>query len=333
MMAKKKDTIYDGPVVVYIGTSANGEDAEAQMVLEYTIRKNTTMPVEIHWMKQSHDPNDFWYADVKEQKGWQTQQWPTPFSGYRWGIPAACGFKGQSIYMDHDMLVLQDLAELWNEPWEDGKVAMNKGAYSDTLEITLDNKSGEASRMVKGGDGTVNIEVSGMKDLAGNTIDKTPVNVNRFQVDNTIPILQSATLSSSNPSNNLAMPGDNLTLSVQSNETLQSVTIKVDGKEMVVQGSGTAWQGSLVTDQTIQEGNLNLSVVLTDLAGNTSSSYTETTDSSKVVFDKTPPSGNLEKLFSEWSSNDNRTQVRLTLSASDNTSSEQSVLGVDSSRP
>ena len=39
MMAKKKDTIYDGPVVVYIGTSANGEDAEAQMVLEYTIRK------------------------------------------------------------------------------------------------------------------------------------------------------------------------------------------------------------------------------------------------------------------------------------------------------
>ncbi|MDP6730450.1 MAG: hypothetical protein QF675_10750, partial [SAR324 cluster bacterium] len=198
------------------------------------------------------------------------------------------------------------------------------GAYSDTLEITLDNKSGEASHMVKGGDGTVNIEVSGMKDLAGNTIDKTPVNVNRFQVDNTVPILQSATLSSSNPSNNLAMPGDNLTLSVQSNETLQSVTMKVDGKEMVVQGSGTAWQGSLVTDQTIQEGNLNLSVVLTGLAGNTSSSYTETTDSSKVVFDKTPPSGNLEKLFSEWSSNDNRTQVRLTLSASDNTSSEQS---------
>jgi|TARA_Y100000310_G_scaffold328780_1_gene397471 hypothetical protein len=129
MMVKKKDTIYDGPVVVYIGTSANGEDAEAQMVLEYTIRKNTTMPVEIHWMKQSHDPNDFWYADVKEQKGWQTQQWPTPFSGYRWGIPAACGFKGQSIYMDHDMLVLQDLAELWNEPWEDGKVAMNKGGW------------------------------------------------------------------------------------------------------------------------------------------------------------------------------------------------------------
>ena len=98
----------------------------------------------------------------------------------------------------------------------------------------------------------------------------------------------------------------------------------VDGKEMVVQGSGTGWLGKLVTDQTIQEGNLNISVVLTDLAGNTSSSYTETTDSSKVVFDKTPPSGNLEKLFSEWNSNDNRTQARLTLSASDNTSSDQS---------
>ena len=133
-------------------------------------------------------------------------------------------------------------------------------------------------------------------------------------------------MSSSNPFNDLAKPGDNLTLSVQSNEPLQSVSMTVDGKEMVVQGAGTAWQGRLVTDQTIQEGNLNISVVLTDLAGNTSSSYTETTDSSKVVFDKTPPSGNFGKIFSEWNSNDNRTQTRLTLSASDNTSSYQSKL-------
>ena len=101
----------------------------------------------------------------------------------------------------------------------------------------------------------------------------------------------------------------------------------VDGKEMVVQGSGTAWQGKLVTDQTIQEGKLNFSVVMTDLAGNTSSSYSETTDSSKVVFDKTPPSGSFGKIFSEWNSNDNRTQVRLNLSATDNSSSEHSKLG------
>ena len=147
------------------------------------------------------------------------------------------------------------------------------GIYSEDLEITLDNLTGEATHVVKGGDGTITVEVSGMQDFAGNAIDKTPVTIKQFQVDNTAPNLQSASLSSSNPFNDLAKPGDNLTLSVQSNETLQSVTMTVDGKEMVVQGSGTAWQGKLVTDQTIQEGNLNISVVLTDLAGNTSSSY------------------------------------------------------------
>ena len=84
----------------------------------------------------------------------------------------------------------------------------------------------------------------------------------------------------------------------------------VDGKEMLVQGSGTAWQGKFVTDQKIQEGNLNISIVLTDLAGNTSSSYTETTDSSKVVFDKNEnllyasrspiPFTNSNKLSKSW---------------------------------
>ncbi|MDP6384337.1 MAG: hypothetical protein QF385_14035, partial [SAR324 cluster bacterium] len=136
------------------------------------------------------------------------------------------------------------------------------GIYSEDLEITLDNLTGEASHVVKGGDGTITVEVSGMQDFAGNAIDKTPVTIKQFKLDNTAPNLQSASLSSSNPFNDLTKPGDNLTLSVQSNETLQSVTMTVDGKEMVVQGSGTAWQGKLVTDQTIQEGNLNISVVL-----------------------------------------------------------------------
>ena len=173
------------------------------------------------------------------------------------GLEKKAGFSGDisGPYKEGDNLSL-DLSfsePVMADPPLTSKLKLS-GIYSEDLEITLDNLTGEASYVVKGGDGTITVEVSGMQDFAGNAIDKTPVTIKQFQVDNTAPNLQSATLSSSNPFNDLAKPGDNLTLSVQSNETLQSVTMTVDGKEMVVQGSGTAWQGKLVTDQTIQEG-------------------------------------------------------------------------------
>ena len=43
------------PIRIFVGTSANNEDAEAEMVLEYTLRKNTTHPLDITWMRQTKD--------------------------------------------------------------------------------------------------------------------------------------------------------------------------------------------------------------------------------------------------------------------------------------
>ena len=42
-------------VRIFIGTSANGEDAEAEMVYEYSLRKNASVPIEITWMRQTRD--------------------------------------------------------------------------------------------------------------------------------------------------------------------------------------------------------------------------------------------------------------------------------------
>jgi len=42
------------PGRIFIGTSANGEDAPAEMTYEYSLRKNSSAPVEITWMKQTH---------------------------------------------------------------------------------------------------------------------------------------------------------------------------------------------------------------------------------------------------------------------------------------
>jgi hypothetical protein len=104
------DTIH-----VYVGSSPNGEDAESLLVLEHSLRTNTSGPVEIHWMQLSHDPTSPWFSDG-QSGGWNTLQWPTPFSGFRWGIPWAAKYEGKAIYMDSDMIIQTDLRELWDLP-------------------------------------------------------------------------------------------------------------------------------------------------------------------------------------------------------------------------
>lgn len=107
-------------IKLFVGCAPNGEDAESQMVLEYTARTKSSLPIDIVWMKISED--GYW-------SGWNSSQWSTPFSGFRWGIPEYCGFEGQAIYMDSDMIIQADLAELWNAPWEDRAVLQSKGGW------------------------------------------------------------------------------------------------------------------------------------------------------------------------------------------------------------
>ncbi len=110
-------------IKVFVGCAPNGEDAESMMVLEYSIKKHCSMPVEIVWMMISDDPNSFWY-------GWDSSKWATPFSAFRCAIPEYCNFQGQSIYMDSDVMVLADLAELWNLPWtDDTAIVQSRGKW------------------------------------------------------------------------------------------------------------------------------------------------------------------------------------------------------------
>lgn len=101
---------------IFVGTPANNEDLESQSVLEYTLRKHASEDIDLTWMKLSKDPGSFWYSDRTKNRGWLTSSWATPFSGLRWGIPAFCNFEGRAIYLDIDMIVMDDIAKLWNEP-------------------------------------------------------------------------------------------------------------------------------------------------------------------------------------------------------------------------
>lgn len=114
-------------IKIFVGCDPNDCDLEQMMVLDYSIAKHTKAPYEIVWMQLSKDPNSFWYSDLKRKKGWDTSLWVTPFSGFRWGIPAYCDYEGKAIYMDADMLVLSDIQDLWNHPFNEGSIMVAKG--------------------------------------------------------------------------------------------------------------------------------------------------------------------------------------------------------------
>lgn len=114
-------TTPDDRVKLFIGTSSNGEDRDTEAVYEYTLRKNSSLPIDIVWMRQNGDRNSFW-------SGFDTSQWPTPFSGFRWAIPEYCLFKGRAIYTDVDMINFKDIASLWNTDLEGKPMAARKGS-------------------------------------------------------------------------------------------------------------------------------------------------------------------------------------------------------------
>lgn len=115
------------PIRIFVGTPANNEDLESQAVLEWSIRKHATEPVELTWMKASNDPKSMWH-------GWLMRAWATPFSGFRWSIPEFCEFKGRAIYLDIDMIVMADIAELWQHQIEPAFcVAKNPSTFCCSL--------------------------------------------------------------------------------------------------------------------------------------------------------------------------------------------------------
>jgi hypothetical protein len=111
---------------IFIGASPNGADAECQAVLEWSLRKHASEPLEITWMVLSRDRNSPFYSEGA--KGWQTANWPTPFSAFRWAVPGLCNFEGRAIYLDCDMIALDDIAKLWHQEFQPGKIVIGHAA-------------------------------------------------------------------------------------------------------------------------------------------------------------------------------------------------------------
>lgn len=93
-----------GPIRLFVGTSPNGEDYEAEAVLLHSVLSQCSLPIDVVWMRQ---------AKAGPYSGWKNDSARTPFSHFRWSPPALCDFSGRAIYMDVDFIVRADLAELW----------------------------------------------------------------------------------------------------------------------------------------------------------------------------------------------------------------------------
>jgi Glycosyl transferase family 8 len=98
------------PMRVFVG--ADESQLVAVSVLEHSLRKHASRPVEFTTMID---------LDVPEPKD-PANRARTGFSFYRFLIPKLCGYRGRALYLDSDMQVFADLAELWQIPFEDDTV-------------------------------------------------------------------------------------------------------------------------------------------------------------------------------------------------------------------
>ena len=82
---------------VFIATADKYVDHEP--VLEYSILKHASEPVEINWMRAGENG--------------LVAHGCTGFTNFRFAIPRLAGQSGYAIYFDVDMLVMADVAALW----------------------------------------------------------------------------------------------------------------------------------------------------------------------------------------------------------------------------
>jgi len=104
----------ESPVRIFAG--ADVDELLPLKVLEYSIRRHTRLPVALQTVDNSlvTMPTDPRFAPY------------TRFSYGRFAIPRLAGYRGRAIYMDSDMLVFGDVAEIWNTPFDGAKILIEK---------------------------------------------------------------------------------------------------------------------------------------------------------------------------------------------------------------
>ena len=102
------------PARTFVG--ADRSQLVAVKVLEFSIARRTDLPISLRSMHDLDLPDP---ADIRHGKR-------TGFSFTRFAIPALCNHAGRALYLDADMLVLRDLRELYQLPFNGAKVLVQE---------------------------------------------------------------------------------------------------------------------------------------------------------------------------------------------------------------
>lgn len=123
------------PVSIYVG--ADRSQLLAIKVLEHSIQRHTDLPVEVHAMV------DLPIRVPQDPSNWQR----TGFSFSRFCIPELANYRGKALYLDADMLVFADIADLWNIPFDETKVIIQ--AELAEAQQETNQKKGAPKKRVK----------------------------------------------------------------------------------------------------------------------------------------------------------------------------------------
>lgn len=95
---------------IFIGTDPS--QAIAAKLLQFSFRRTSSLPLAFDTMESVRWP---FPKDPKNQPR-------TEFSFNRFAIPKLAGYQGRAMYVDADMLVFKDVAELWSLPFDGATV-------------------------------------------------------------------------------------------------------------------------------------------------------------------------------------------------------------------
>ncbi len=113
---------------IFIGTSENKDDLEAEEVLEYSLRKHSSSNLNITFMRNTPDSSNFF-------GGFNNNTWWTPFSFLRWAIPEYCNFQGRALYMDVDQVNFKDISELFYMDLKGKALAVREGDFRSCVML------------------------------------------------------------------------------------------------------------------------------------------------------------------------------------------------------
>jgi hypothetical protein len=122
------------PIRVFVGGTA--EHDLPTRVLEHSIRSRMANPERLELRRLWDSTIPIPVPAAPQNRG------RTTFSFHRFLIPEECGFEGKAIYLDSDMIVFGDIAELFDRPFPPGVKVMSTIDTWQTAVLLIDNSIG-----------------------------------------------------------------------------------------------------------------------------------------------------------------------------------------------